>query len=226
MTSVDRNAPPRHQTMTAAIAWSYELLSPAERRFFARLSVFAGGFSLEAAEAVCDGDGDVLDLLRRLVTKSLVIAEPGVDGMMRYRLLEPLRDFGGDALGRAQEANPIQQRHAAFYADLARLSNLVISDMAGGRWFGVMAREHDNLHAAMRWLHKNDDIAGALIAGTAVAEVWRLRGHIGEARALLALLLELPGAGDSAVAQAGVLMLAGQLACFQGDLAAAVLPYT
>jgi predicted ATPase len=88
---IDRSAPQRHLTMFAAIQWSYELLSDSERQLFARLSLFAGGFSLEAAERVCVGEGircaaDILDLLRGLVTKSLVIAEPAMNGAMRYRL--------------------------------------------------------------------------------------------------------------------------------------------
>jgi predicted ATPase/DNA-binding CsgD family transcriptional regulator len=223
---LDRSAPPRHQTMFAAIQWSYELLSDSERQLFARISLFAGGVSLEAVESVCVGEGiccadNIVDLLRGLVTKSLVVAEPATDGAMRYRLLEPLRSFGQDVLRGSGAADAVQRRHAQFYVDMARQSNLVLTERAGGLWWPALTREHDNLRVALRWLLDNEDLGGAQIVGTALAEVLRLRGLLGEARALFAQLMALPSGSESTIARAGLLLLAGQLACFQGDFSSA-----
>jgi predicted ATPase/DNA-binding CsgD family transcriptional regulator len=223
---MDRSAPERHLTMFAAIQWSYELLSDNERQLFARLSLFAGGFSLEAAESVCVGEdirssADIVALLRGLVTKSLVIADPATNGAMRYRLLEPLRSFGQDVLRAGGEADAVHRRHAQFYVNLARQSNLVVTERAGGLAWPSLTHEHDNLHVALRWLLDSEEVGGAQIVGTALAEVLRLHGHLGEARALFAQLMALPSASDLAVPRAGLLLLAGQLACFQGDFSSA-----
>ena len=103
--------------------WSYDLLSEPERRLFNRLSVFAGGWTLEAAEAVCSGDGiepdDVLDLLLQLVRKSLVVAEESRDGAERYRLLETLRQYAHERLTEAGEVETVHGRHANCYLALA-----------------------------------------------------------------------------------------------------------
>jgi predicted ATPase/DNA-binding CsgD family transcriptional regulator/transcriptional regulator with XRE-family HTH domain len=227
--AINRGGSERHHTMSAAIQRSYDLLSDDERQMFVRLSVFAGGFSLEAAESVSGGEGEgagagagnCVGLLRSLIAKSLVIAEPATDGMMRYRLLEPVRSFAMDVLLKSPHAETMQRRRAMFYVVLARLSNLMLAEEAGGRWWPVLAREHDNLHASLRWLLEIDDVEGAQMVGTAVAEVWRVRGHLGEARALLNRLMALPAGAESPVARAGLLLLAGQLASFQGDFVSA-----
>jgi len=119
LTVGSRTALPRQQTLRATLDWSYNLLSEPERRLFNRLSVFAGGWRLEAAEAVGAGDGlkpeDVLDLLQRLVKKSLVVAEESGDGSERYRLLETLRQYAYERLTATGELESIQGRHASYY---------------------------------------------------------------------------------------------------------------
>ena len=127
--------------MDAAIRWSYDLLEPAERRLFGRLSVFAGSFTLEAVELVC-GDSQpsptsTLTELRQLFTRSLVITEPQRDGSVRYRVLEPLREFGLRLLCESGEEPALRGRHAAFCLELARRSNLVLLRSAGGPWLGT-----------------------------------------------------------------------------------------
>ena len=123
LTGGSRTAPARQQTLRATIAWSHDLLPASERRLFARLAVFAGGFSLEAAEAVGAGDGiegaEVLDLLTRLVDQSLVLAEAPPDGEARYRLLETLRAYAREALEASGGAGAVRARHARFFLALA-----------------------------------------------------------------------------------------------------------
>ncbi len=213
----------RHRTIDSAIRWSYDLLDAEDRTMFARLSVFAGGFSFDAAESVCSqadaAPGAFLDALRRLTAKSFVTVEPGPEAAMRYRLLEPLRDFGRRQLIASGNVHHTSSRHAAFYADLARKSNLVSLTTAGGPWLEILDREHDNLHAALRFLLENQRIEDAQMVGRAVVEVWRRRGQVVEARLLLHQLLGL--SGDHAVASAGLHHLASEVALFQGDLVSA-----
>ena len=124
-----RGVPIRHQTMTSAIEWSYQRLSDAERNLFTQLSVFVGGFSLGAAESVASGPGvsaaDVAGLLGRLVAKSLVLAESGQEGAMRYRLLEPMRDFAKERLELRGESDAVHRKHAAFCLEVARQADQV-----------------------------------------------------------------------------------------------------
>jgi non-specific serine/threonine protein kinase len=213
----------RHRTISSAIQWSYDRLDDEDRALFAKLSAFAGGFNLEAAESVCSEDGAepgaFLRALHKLVSKSLVTAEPAPGRAMRYRMLEPLRDFGRQQLATSGKAQEIGSRHAAFYVELARKSNLAWLATAGGPWLEILERQHDNLHAALRFLLALNKVEDAQMLGTAVVEVWRRRGHLAEARALLEQLLAL--AGDHPVPRAGLYLLAGELALFQGDMALA-----
>ena len=113
-----RDAPARPQTLREAIAWSYELLSPAERRLFEQLSVFAGGWTLEAVEEVCVGvgseAGSALDVLGHLVAKSLVQVQPGLDGSYRYRLLETIRQYAAERCAANGQATTVAERFVAF----------------------------------------------------------------------------------------------------------------
>jgi predicted ATPase len=149
-----RSAPSRHRTLDAAIAWSDDLLGPAERRLFYRLGVFAGGFDLAAAEAVGGGDGiaaeAVLALLGHLVDASLVVAEPDPDGMVRYRLLETIGQYARTHLATSGDAEATAHRHAAHYLAVAEAFPPVRA-MLDMRHAVALEREVDNLRAAMRW---------------------------------------------------------------------------
>jgi predicted ATPase len=153
LTGGSRTVLPRQQTLRATVAWSYDLLTPPEQALFARLAVFAGGWSLEAAEAVGAGDPiaveEVLDLLARLVDKSLVLAEELEDGGMRYRLLEALRQYGQERLAAAAETAPVRRRHAAYYLELAERFAQVIAGPEHQRWLDRLEREFENLRAAL-----------------------------------------------------------------------------
>ncbi|BBL80218.1 LuxR family transcriptional regulator [Rubrobacter xylanophilus] len=153
LTAGGRTAPPRHRTLRAALDWSYALLAGPERRLFERLSVFAGRFSLEAAEAVGAGEGieeeDVLDLLARLVEKSLV--EAGDEDGPRYRMLEPVRQYAREKLEASGGAGRIRERHAGYYLRLAEEAE---PELAGARqdvWLDRLEKEHGNLRAALSW---------------------------------------------------------------------------
>jgi len=151
----DRTATARHHTLEATFDWSHALLSPAEQVLFRRLSVFRGGFTLAAAEAVCTGEGptraEVLDVLSLLVEKSLVIADP-TNGSTRYRLLEVVRQYAEERLLAVGDDAEVSARHAAYFVELAEESE----ERSVGRderiWFDRLGAEHDNLRAALTWL--------------------------------------------------------------------------
>jgi predicted ATPase/DNA-binding SARP family transcriptional activator/DNA-binding CsgD family transcriptional regulator len=154
-------ADPRHRTLRATLEWSHELLGEAERVLFRRLSVFAGGWTLEAAEEVCSGEGieqgEVLETLSEVVDKSLVVAEAGEEGGPRFRLLEPIRQYGQEHLKESGEAKRFRERHAQYYLALAEEADTEAaepSDLRKGRsaaWLKQMDTEHGNLRAALSW---------------------------------------------------------------------------
>ena len=173
----------RHQTMRAALDWSYALLSPDERRVLARLSVFAGGWMLEQAEAVC-GD-DVVGASGRvpqLVHKSLVLAEPYGEHT-RYRLLEPIRQYAAEKLGAMGEANKVRCKHALAYFVLAQAAEPHLHAHQQKRWLDRLEREHDNFRAALQWsqTETGDPDLGLQLA-VALWQFWWMRGHAGEGR--------------------------------------------
>ncbi|HET6261324.1 MAG TPA: LuxR family transcriptional regulator, partial [Chloroflexia bacterium] len=123
LAGAERTAPTRQRTLHGTLDWSYELLGEQERKLFGRLGVFAGGWTLEGAEAVGAGEdieeGEVLDLLSRLVDKSMVVVESGAEGALRYRMLEPVRQYAQECLEESGEAGQVRERHARYYLALA-----------------------------------------------------------------------------------------------------------
>jgi predicted ATPase/class 3 adenylate cyclase/DNA-binding winged helix-turn-helix (wHTH) protein len=156
-----RGAVERHQTLRAAIDWSYELLSEPEQRLLARLAVFAGGCTLDAVEAVCGGDGIdpdlVFECLAGLVAGSLVVAEEH-GSQTRYRLLETIRQYGEERLGDAGEADTLRARHAGHYAAFAEQAFGYLHGSDHVAWAGRLSAEDDNLLAAWSWAIDADDI--------------------------------------------------------------------
>jgi non-specific serine/threonine protein kinase len=219
LASGSRTAPPRQQSLARAIGWSCDLLTEAERTVFARSSVFAGIFTAEAAAAVCSGDAiesiETLDLIGQLVRKSLIVAEPGPSDEIHYRLLETLRAYAQQLLQKSGALGKIAQRHASFYVGLARRS---LYEEAPAAWAQQMNRQYEDLEEALRWLIDSDDADGAHILGAALSQVWRQRGYISKGRTTLATLLELPGGRTPTRGRACLLLAAGYLALYQGDL--------
>jgi len=174
LTTGSRTAIPRHQTLRATIDWSYELLTETERILFRRLAVFAGGFTLEAAESVCCQNdlkrADILDLLGRLADKSLVIVEQeSTAGETRYRMLETIRQYALEKLSGIGEARAIRDQHLDFFIKLAEKAEPKIFTGEANLWFRQLDRELDNLRAAMEWSTNSGKAVGALqIAGSLV----------------------------------------------------------
>lgn len=200
LTHGSRGAAPRHQTMRAALDWSYALLLPREQRLFQRLAVFAGGFSLDAAEAVCaDGSAplqantqmlpapDVLDVLTALLDKSLVvIAERSAGEPVRYRLLEPIRQYALEALRQAAAEQAVRDQHLAYFVQFAERAEQKLKSQDQVLWLARLDKEHDNLRAALAWSAQpgRRSIAGLRIA-TALHLFWQRRGHWSEGRGWL-----------------------------------------
>jgi predicted ATPase/DNA-binding CsgD family transcriptional regulator/DNA-binding XRE family transcriptional regulator len=230
----NRSAPERQRTMQAAVEWSYHLLDERERRLFERLSVFAGGWTLDAAEAVCAGYGieaaEILDLLTSLVDKSLVMVEPHA-AQARYRLLEPLRQYAVQRLAAIdpQLAPPVRAQHADFLLALARRSFAPVFEGTAAElhqsasqrpgWLERLDREHDNVRAALSWLIENGNVTQAQRMGAAFWLFWAIRGHLTEGGTWMRRILDLPGGDDSI--RIRVLIGAGILAFFHDDLASA-----
>jgi non-specific serine/threonine protein kinase len=175
----------RHQTLRATLDWSFGLLSDPERTVLRRLSVFAGGWTLEAAEAVCAGDGievsDILDLLTQLVDKSLVVAETQ-RGEARYRLLETLRQYGRDRLQESGEAVKVRRHHRDWYLKLAEQAEPKLRGPEQMPWLERLESEHDNLRAALDWSATEEDAEGAMRLAGALEWFWYIRGHWSEER--------------------------------------------
>jgi non-specific serine/threonine protein kinase len=242
LTGGSRTALPRHQTLQALIDWSYDLLSPSERTLLRRLSVFAGGWTLEAAERVtCDEVGgrcvgglpteggsrveewEVLDLLTSLVEKSMVqYAEPGrhperrcVQG--RYRFLETVRHYGRNRLCEAGEAEAVRGRHRDWCLAYAERAQLKIHGLDQREWLDRLEAEHDNMRAALAWSGAHGQGEVGLRLGAALWPLWWERGYWTEGRKHLAGLLALPETAAPTAARAKALDGAGQLASYQGD---------
>ena len=215
LTGGGRNALPRQKTLQGAMDWSYDLLGEAERTVLRRLSAFPGGCVLEAAEAVCSGNGveitEVLDLLTQLVDKSVVIVEAKM-GEARYRLLETVRQYGRDRLREAGEDTETAARHRDWFLALAEPAEEGLRGPAQQSWLKRLDAEHDNLRAALEWSKTVDGGAeGGLRIATALTYFWHLRGHIKEARKWLAALLST-ATGAPASLRARALCAAGIIA--------------
>jgi predicted ATPase/DNA-binding SARP family transcriptional activator/DNA-binding CsgD family transcriptional regulator len=221
LTSGSRTVTPRQRTLRGTVDWSYELLDELERQLFGRLSVFAGGWTLEGAEAVGAGGGieqdNVLDLLSRLVDKSLVVAEATGDGGVRYRLLEPIRQYAQERLEEGVESDAVRRRHAAFSLALAEEAEPELQGSQQVAWLKRLETEHPNLRVALAWsLDGGEPEMGLRLAG-ALWRFWDTHGHLSEGRRWLETALERCGA-PPAPARTKALRGAGALAWTQGDL--------
>jgi predicted ATPase len=230
LTGGARNLPPRQQTLRNAIAWSYDLLDGDEQRLFWRLSVFAGGFTLAAAEAVYSGAGgpgadsppfDVLDGVASLLDKSLVgQAAPGGDAEPRLAMLETIREYGLERLAEHGEREAIQQAHAAYYLALAEEAEPHLAGAEQAVWLARLKAEHDNLRAVLQGSLERGAIETAARLGGTVWRFWHISGYFQEGRAWLERALAEGAAHESSLpdaVRAKALNGAGVLAWAQGD---------
>jgi predicted ATPase/class 3 adenylate cyclase len=218
-----RTAQPRQQTLQALIDWSYDLLSVEERLLFNRLGVFAGGFTLEAAESICGfGDidpFDVLDLLTHLVDKSLILVD-SQRGEPRYRMLETLRAYARRQLEHGDDGMVVRGRHAHYFCNLAERAEPMVHSTDQGLWLDRLEAEHDNLRAALAWSREAAVEIGLRIAA-ALWRFWWLRGYLSEGRAQLDQLVALANSGTSPAALLKARHALGVLSFREGDYDAA-----
>jgi predicted ATPase/Tfp pilus assembly protein PilF len=232
----------RQQTLRDALAWSYDLLDPAEQALFARQAVFVGGATLEAAEAICGGWGlgvggwdnavltpnpqpltPILDGLAALVDKSLLRQVETDDGASRFTMLETIREYALERLIFRDEAEALRRRHAHYYLRLAETAEPELTGANQAAWLKRLERDHDNLRAALGWALERISPDIALRLGAALWRFWHLRGHLSEGRVWLerALATALAVPTPPARLRARVCDAAGTLARDQGDYARA-----
>jgi predicted ATPase len=238
LTGGARDLPARQQTLRRAIAWSYELLTEPQQQLFRLLSVFVGGFSLAAAEAVCSDPGigsdpsaiqtsespiesaEVLEGIAALIDQSLLRQEqaldPGAEGQVRFRMLETIREFGQECLADNGEAQAIRRQHAQFFLTLAGKT----AEHALTGWAGLQA-ERDNLRAALGWVLESGEAERGFRFGEALIWWWHTGSLAEEGRAYLARLLPLLTSPSLREARAHTLDSAGSLAFLQWDCGAA-----
>ncbi|MBV9933714.1 MAG: tetratricopeptide repeat protein [Actinobacteria bacterium] len=220
LTGGSRTALPRQQTLRAAVDWSHELLGDEEQVLLRRLSVFSGGCTLEAAEAVGAEKGDtgwVLDSLDRLVARSLVVAEEQ-DGVARYRLLETIRQYAREKLAAADEVADRRARHLDWFHELALEAEPQLTGPDQAAWLRSLASEYDNLRAAMEWAAEGERAETVLEMATALWRFWLVRGHWAEGRSWLARgLSATAGELSRSALWARALAAAGDLATEQAD---------
>ncbi|HET7272216.1 MAG TPA: hypothetical protein VFI90_14185, partial [Rubrobacter sp.] len=181
-----RDLPKRQQTMRATLDWSHDLLHIPEKELFRRLSVFAGGWSLEGAEEVGEGgevEGEeILALLGNLVEQSLVVAEGSADGTVRYGMLEPIRQYAHEKLQESGEAEDVRKRHAAFYLALMEEAGPALKGHAQPIWLGQFEAELGNLRVALSWSVERGEGQKVADAAWTSWTYWWLSGHLSEGR--------------------------------------------
>lgn len=222
LVSTSRDVPARQQTMHNAIAWGFNLLDEPEQALFRCLSVFDGGWTLPASEAVCNEEsGNALDGLTLLVDKSLVRQREQADGELRFSMLETIREYGLEQLAESGDEEQIRRAHALYYLQLATAAEKEIMSLEGPAWLNRLEVEHDNLRAALRWTIFRGDGELGLQFGAALWRFWEIRGYAGEGRRWLAEMLDIPGADVRCKSGPETLFGLGRFSYQQGDYAAA-----
>lgn len=224
LTGGARDMPKRQQTLRNTITWSYDLLTAGEQRLFRRLSVFAGGCTLEAIEAVSAALGDtalhVLDGVTALIDQHLVQQMEQEDDEPRLLMLETIREYGRECLITYGEMADTQRAHANYYLAFAQAAEPHLREAQQGRWFDRLEQEHDNLRAALQWFIEHEETEAALRLGSALHWFWFMRGYLSEGRQWLERAL-VGGEKRETPVRAWALFSAGLLAFFQDDFAKA-----
>jgi predicted ATPase/class 3 adenylate cyclase len=219
LTSGARDLPLRQRTLRGTIQWSHDLLGAVERRLLARLAVFSGGWTLEAAGAIC-GPGlelEIVDGLTSLVDSSLVARSEAFEATIRFGMLETIREFAQESLTGSADEVGTRHRHAEFFRTLAEEGEPHLIGKDQLRWFKFFEHEHDNFRAAMDWAEQTGDTVTALRTATALWRFWLERGHLREGRARLERLLALPGGKGRNPLRARALGALGGIVYWQND---------
>jgi predicted ATPase/DNA-binding response OmpR family regulator len=223
LTGGPKDLPARHQALRTAIDWSYELLNADEQQLFTWLSIFVGGCTLEAAEAICGSEGgaeqqtiDVLDGLASLVDKSVLQQEESVDGEPRFVMLETIREYAQERLGASGQEPALQHRHAAYYLALAEQAEQALKGAHQVLWLERLEREHNNVRAALTWTIAAGQREMTMRLCAALWRFWYARGPISEGRHWLEIALAQSEGVDRGV-RAKALCGAGVLAFTQDD---------
>jgi predicted ATPase/serine/threonine protein kinase len=225
LTGGARDLPQRQQTLRAAIDWSYDLLSAAEQKLFRRLSVFAGGCTLEGAEAVCDTKGDLdldlLDGMTSMVDKSLLQQVEQANGESRFAMLETIREYAREKLEASGEEVLTKRAHAAYCLVLAEEVGAQQTAGEGSEWLANLTLEHNNFRAALEWLTDSEEAEWGLRLGAALFCFWEAREYLAEGGNSLGKLLKMKSAAAPTKNRGRALFAAGVLAREQGSYAAA-----
>ena len=207
--------PARQQTLRATLDWSYALLGEPERLLFARLAVFVGGWTLPAAEAVCGDDLDVLSALASLLDNSLLRRRQRAAGAVRFGMLATVREYALELLEASGEAAEVRRRHALWFLELAEHADRAAKAAGGAAELERLDVEHDNLRAALAWLHEAGEAELELRLVNALSRFWWLRGHTSEGRRWLAAAID--GSEGHPQLRTEALRRAAVLAGVQGD---------
>lgn len=220
LTEGPRDVPEHQRTLRGAFDWSYDLLNSDERALFRHVSIFVGGFTIEAAEQVAQladqREFHVLDGLTSLVDKSLLRQVEGPDGEPRFEMLETIREYGFLLLREGDEIELARRRHADFFLELAKRAELRLEGPDQCLWFDLLEAEHSNVQAAMDWLLGRGEIETAVRIGTALWWFWWVRGHLGEMRWRMEQGLARSGTLPKAL-RANLLLASGVLISLDGD---------
>lgn len=221
LTGGARDLPTRHQTLRNTLEWSYDLLNQEEKILYARLSVFVGGFTLEAAEAVCNHDGklDVLESLTSLVNNSLLRQDETADGEPRFGMLETIRAYALERLAERGEMDVLRAQHAGYFGNL--IANHALLELYSAKalyWLGWLEREHDNVRATLTWYVAAPDSAELMATLVfALTWFWYRRGYFSEGRLWAERALASPALKPGGPAHALALGSNGLLAIWQGE---------
>jgi predicted ATPase/class 3 adenylate cyclase len=220
--ATSRDLPERQQTLRGAIAWSHDLLDPEARKLFACFSIFVGGADLEAAEAICGGEGfDVLAWLADLVDQSLIRQDDN-QGEPRFWMLFVIREFALEKLAESDRAAEVGRLHAQFYLSLAEAAAPHLTGPDRKRLLDRMDRENGNLRAALTWAIDNQEAELALRLGAAMWRFWQMRGLLREGADWLTRVLAIPGTEAFPAERAKALEAAGGVAYWRADMEVAV----
>ncbi len=221
LTGGARDLPTRHQTLRKTLEWSYDLLHQDEKILYARLSVFVGGFTFEAAEAVCNQDGrlDILESLTSLVNNSLLRQEETSDGETRFGMLETIRAYALERLAERGEMESLRGQHARYFGDVVihRIGFLELYTVDALRWLNWIEREHDNVRAALAWyLAAPQGIEPGAMMINVLFWFWYRRGYVIEGAMWTDRLLASPVMQEASPLRATALMSSGMLAVWRG----------